>query len=174
PNGPRIVLINGNRQTANPSGEFSLLYFDRYAIDLQTIREFSGDRWREPRERFLGELLAPGSSDNDRYFHSKLIAHGHGRLAGPLLPLTFAIVAAAILLSGEFGRRRRAWRFWVLAAVAIAIEALHLWSVNLAGRLPLFVPLIYASALLPAVAGVAWLALGTRRSRPVVAASHGV
>src|SRR3546814_13540484 len=58
--GPRVVMENGNRQEVERgTGRFSLLYFDRYTIELNEFGEMTQSRWREPKERFLSELLWP-------------------------------------------------------------------------------------------------------------------
>ena len=55
--GPRVVMINGNRQAvASKNGRLSLLYFDRYTFDLSTLNDADIGLWREPRERYLHEL----------------------------------------------------------------------------------------------------------------------
>src|SRR3546814_15404809 len=72
-------------------------------------------RWREPKERFLSELLWPADDERDRRYRQELIAEGHQRLVAPLYTVVFALIGVAALLAGEFNRRGQAKR--VLVAV---------------------------------------------------------
>src|SRR3546814_15071301 len=78
-------MENGNRQEVERgTGRFSLLYFDRYTIELNEFGEMTQSRWREPKERFLSELLWPADDERDRRYRQELIAEGHQRLVAPL------------------------------------------------------------------------------------------
>ncbi len=58
--GPRVVMENGNRQAVDKrDGKLQILYFDRYSVDLGKISQSQQDRIREPRERYISELLFP-------------------------------------------------------------------------------------------------------------------
>src|SRR5438105_12005969 len=58
--GSRIIMVNGNRQKYDrASGKLSVLTFDRYTLDLDTMRDAPVVRFREAQERFLGELFFP-------------------------------------------------------------------------------------------------------------------
>jgi lipopolysaccharide export system permease protein len=147
--GPRVVMENGNRQQVERgSGRFSLLYFDRYTIELNDFSEIAQSRWREPKERFLPELLSPSDDPRDQRYRQELIAEGHQRLVSPLYTLVFSLIGVAALLSGEFNRRGQAKR--VLAAVAsvAALEGISLALSDLATRSPAAVPAMYAAVLL--------------------------
>jgi lipopolysaccharide export system permease protein len=115
----RVVLIDGNRQVVDPeTGRLSLLYFDRYTVDLRQLRENLLTRWRQPQERYLGSLLWPGDDPNDRRFRGELIAEGHRRLTFPLYTLGYALVGLAALQGGA-GQRGGQTRRIVAAAVAV-------------------------------------------------------
>ena len=147
--GPRVLLVQGNRQEVErETGRLSLLYFDRYTLDLSQFTKKLEARWREPQERFIGELFFPDPKDqNDVYYASNLRAEGHQRLVAPLYALVYGLMAAAALLSGEFNRRGQARRILAaVAAVAIA-QAAQLGLYNLAGKTPFSVPLMYLNAL---------------------------
>lgn len=155
--GPRVVMENGNRQeTDEQDGRLSLLYFDRYSFDIGAINPTQGVRWREPRERFLPRLFNPPASDN--WVRNKLLLEGHHRLAMPLLPVAFAFVALAFMLSGDFSRRGQTVRILGAVATVLLIETAQLGVKNLGERLPGLAPLMYLAALLPALAGA--VALG--------------
>ncbi|MBM3540659.1 MAG: LPS export ABC transporter permease LptF [Alphaproteobacteria bacterium] len=156
--GPRVLLVQGNRQEVErETGRLSLLYFDRYTLDLSQFTKKLEARWREPQERFIDELFYPPKDQNDVYYASNLRAEGHQRLVAPLYALVYGLMAAAALLSGEFNRRGQARRILAaVAAVAIA-QAAQLGLYNLAGKTPFSVPLMYLNALFAGTAAACLL-----------------
>jgi lipopolysaccharide export system permease protein len=164
--GPRVVMVNGNRQQVErPGGRLSLLYFDRYTVELSEVQGSVHARWREPRERYLHELFNPTDDPDDLRNYDELIAEGHQRLAGPLQGLGFVLVALAALLSGQLNRRGQVRR--VLAAILCiaALEALSLASHDLAIRSLQTVPAMYAVSILPGLGAMVVLLRAPRRSR---------
>ena len=170
-NSPRFVLFQGNRQEVDVSkGQLSLLYFERYALDLDILGQSPGDRWREPAERFLPSLLFPDNSRNDRAYADELRAEGHSRLATPLYSLVLAAIALGAALSGEFNRRGEWGRLVAAAVVAVVFEAIGLGLVNLAAHRPALTPLLYLNPTFGLVMGIFALRVRqwhTRLSRSV-------
>ena len=125
--GPRVILVNGNRQQARPGKRpTALLYFDRYSVDLGKIVQAQQNRWREPRERFLHELPSPSADPNDQPYAGRAGAEAHSRLAAPLLGDHPHPRRACRLLSGDFNRRGQGRRLFV--AIGIGIALLTGWS----------------------------------------------
>lgn len=168
--GPRVLLINGNRQEQREGSSARVLYFDRYIVDLGRLQPNSAAlRWREPRERFLGELLSPDvSPQTDPTMYNKFIAEAHQRIVTPLFCLSYALIALAALLTGEFNRRGQLDRILGAVLAVIASQALNLGATHLATRELGMVPLMYASVILPSIASV-YLILAPRRRRRTVA-----
>lgn len=164
--GPQVIMVNGNRQeVSKDSGKLSLLYFDRYSLDVRSVDNTLEKRWREPRERFLDELFYPDMTDGNNQFNAaKLRAEGHQRLTLPIYALTFTVIALAALLSGGFTRRGLGKRITMAILLIIAIQAGALGFTNLAARFPWMVPLVYLNAILPLVGG--GYVLFSRRKRP--------
>lgn len=165
--GPRVIMVNGNRQTVKKAHQdLSILYFDRYTLDLDTQDGSAGPRWREPRERFLGELFAPDAdSPNaaaDRRYRLKLLAEGHQRLTSPWLAPAFVLIALVALLTGEFHRRGQARRVVTASFAMVVLQSISISLQSLAGTSALFIPLMY---LLPASVITVCLWLLTRRTR---------
>ncbi len=158
--GPRVVLVNGNRQEFDrDTGRLRLLYFDRYSVDLGRAGERGGVRWREPRERFLHELFGPPRDADDRNNRARLRAEGHNRLASPLLAVALALTALAVLLQGDHDRRGRGQRIGIAIALAAAIQTGNIAAQNLATKWPVLVILIHLSVLAP-IALAAWSLAG--------------
>jgi len=166
---PRVLMINGNRQQVDQDGHrLSLLYFDRYTVELTALQETVHTRWREPKERYLGELLRQSARRGDIAHRSQLLAEAHGRLVSPIYAITFILIALAALLSGEFNRRGEVRRV-VAAVVCVAIlEGVALGLQDLATRSTAAIPAMYGAAILPGLISLHILNRGPRR-RPIPA-----
>lgn len=173
--GPRFLLVNGNRQRVDRgAGRLSLLYFDQYVMDLQPFTGQGDVRWREPEERYMHELFAPRVTADDINHSAELTAEAHRRLATPLYALVFTAIALAAVLAGEFNRRGH-WRRVLAAAVgAIVLEALAFGVIPLAGKSPALMPLLYLFPVLGIGTAVYILGMGPRRRRArVLGAERG-
>ncbi len=156
PTGPRVVMVNGNRQAIEKGREqqLSILYFDQYSLDFDTATQTGGVRWREARERYIHELFRPGDSVDDIRQRASLRAEGHQRLSSPLLTLAFTMIALAALLAGEFNRRGQVRRvLWATGAVG-TVQIAYLGAFNLSATMPAAVLLVYAIPLAAAAAGL--------------------
>ncbi|MGE5538922.1 MAG: LPS export ABC transporter permease LptF [Gemmatimonas sp.] len=156
---PRVLMINGNRQMVERNrSQLSLLYFDRYTLDLSSTREETGDRFREAQERFLGELFNPGDSEADLRNAPRFRAEAHNRLASPLLALAYTLIALAALLAGEFNRRGQNRRVLIAVGVVVGVQIGSLGLVNLTTLFPAVAPLIYALPI-ATIAAAGWVLL---------------
>jgi len=167
--GPRVLMVNGNRQQLDRDGHrLSLLYFDRYTVELTQLQETVHSRWREPKERYLDELFRDPSNRADTARRNQLLAEAHHRLVGPLYAVTFILIALAALLSGEFNRRGEVRRV-VAAVVCVAVlEGVALALQDMATRSSATIPAMYGAAMLPALVSLHILNRGPRR-RPIPA-----
>ena len=162
--GPRVVLVNGNRQQVErEGGRLSLLYFDRYTVELSQLQGSVHARWRGPRERYLPELFNLTSDPADQQNRMELFAEGHQRLVAPLYVLAFVMVALAALLSGEHNRRGQIKRALSAIVCVAALEGLSLVLHDLATRSFLAVPAMYAAAIVPTLGAVIVLLRRPRR-----------
>ncbi|MBM3572113.1 MAG: LPS export ABC transporter permease LptF [Alphaproteobacteria bacterium] len=158
--GPRVMMAKGNRQEFDRKGQrLNILYFDQYTLDLGGVSRNVEDRWREPRERYLHELFNPHETEVDRQNALKLRAEGHQRLVSPLYTLAFAIIGVAALLSGQFSRRGQLGRILASVTAVVTIQGTGLGLSNLVSKVGLWaIPLMYANAVIPILAGL-WLML---------------
>jgi lipopolysaccharide export system permease protein len=176
--GPRVLMINGNRQEVQrESGQLSLLYFDRYTFDLGQFTGRLETRWRTPEERYLHELIWPDySNEGDAYYAKKLITEGHQRLVAPLYALGFVLISLASLLAGEFDRRGQAKRVIFAVGAVVVVQAAGIAFQNLAAKHIETIPLMYLNAAMPILVSSIILARGARRRtarglRPAVSAA---
>jgi len=170
PAGSRIVMVNGNRQQFDPeTRKLSLLTFDRYTLDLDSLHDAPVVRFREAQERFLDELFLP-PADTDPALRLGLTIEAHQRILTPLSAFSFALIPLACLLPGEFNRRGQLKRALLAIVIAFLYELLDIGVNDLASRSAAAIPLMYAINLLPLIIGLAVLLrgnmkLGFRRSR---------
>lgn len=169
---PRVVLEQGTRQELDRrSGTLRVLSFAENTMSLaaEAVREEA--RHRDARERGLFELLRPDQSERltarDR---GRFVVEAHQRLAQPLLTLSLALIALAVLLTGEYSRHGRIGR--VLAAIGAGGAVAALWVAlgNLVARDPALATLIWAHAALPGAAALVWLLRPPRGRIPAVEA----
>jgi lipopolysaccharide export system permease protein len=166
PDGPRVLMIKGNRQEMDvKTGRMSILYFDRYVFDVGTASAAPQTRWREPRERYLGELFLPRGQGDKTWSYNKLRMEGHSRLAGPLLSLAVALVALACLLTGEFDRRGQGRRIAFAVVLVVGIEGGALVLKSVGEKYLAAAPLLYADPIVPILVAALALAVTGRRRR---------
>ncbi len=184
PSGPRVTLLNGVRQqverVAAPAGpgapEFrlNLLSFTENSIDLARATRGEEARSRDSRERSIAELLNPDPAEGlrDREIR-RFRAEAHQRLSGPLTTLSFALVALAVALTGEFRRHGGGLRIAVGIGIVVGLLAFGLTGGNLAARDNGWIPLIWIQALLPGLVAAWWIggAPGWPRPAPSVPAA---
>lgn len=164
---PRIVMFNGNRQELDrETGEVSMIFFDRWSFAIDWVSAQGKKRWREPNERFLEELLWPGDSEAEQYYADQFRAEGHNRLATPLYPVVFTLIALAALLSGQFDKRGQTQRLGVATIAALIVQGGALGALNLASKVPLAIPLIYLNVLVPGVLAFLYMMRTGTRRRP--------
>ena len=156
---PRVLVHNGvQSKFTQATGRVEWLEFERYAVDLQALRRELAPRWIEPRERTLEQLWTLNPDDpTDLRFAGRLRAELHNRLASPFLVLSFAIVALATLLPGEFSRRGRGRRITLAAIGALVQQAAVLGIVSLIGKYPVLAVLLYLFVLAPVPLGLWYL-----------------
>ena len=81
---------------------------------------------------------------------------GHHRLASAFLPLSFALIALAFLLSGDFNRRGQLFRILSAISTVITIEIAQLGAKNLGEKTQGIYVLMYFTPLIPALIAT-WL-----------------
>jgi lipopolysaccharide export system permease protein len=169
--GPRVVMVKGNRQTIKKKDDkLSILFFDRYTLELGTTNTSSRERWRQPRERYLHELFSIKKTGrfgpSDWKQRLKFYAEGHQRIATPLLAIAYALMALAALLTGDFNRRGLAWRITAVTGAMLVVQSLSIMLYHFAGNTMVAMPLMY---LLPMAAiGISlWLLISPRHLLPM-------
>jgi len=166
-NGPRVLMVNGNRQEVRADdGRLSLLYFDRYTFDLSALNKSDLNLWREPRERFLHELFFPSSQANKIYNYRELRMEGMFRVSSPLLYLAFTAIALAMLLGGDFNRRGQFLKILTAVCVVTAVQVAVLAAKSLGKSMPEIEPMMYGVPIVTTVIFLAIIASSKPKTRP--------
>jgi lipopolysaccharide export system permease protein len=153
PAGSRIVMVNGNRQQFDTeTRKLSLLTFETYTLDLDTLRDAPVVRFREAQERFLHELFFP-PADLDVSLRQSFIVEAHQRILVPLSAFSFSLIPLACLLPGQLNRRGQLKRVLLAITIAFLFELVDLGLGNIAARYTAAIPLMYIADLLPFVLG---------------------
>ena len=155
---PRVLLANGSRQELDHrTGRLNVLSFAENTIELSDDDKAGEQRFRDPSEMSIAELLAPDARVPERD-RGKMRVEAHRRLANPLTAFGFTLIALAAVLTGTFRRHGSLIRPFVAVLVLVALVAGGLALGNLAARQPLLLPLLWLHAVLPGLAA-AWLLL---------------
>lgn len=149
-NGQQVMVYDGSRQEYNPeTGALSRLDFDRYSLDLPEsgpVRQ----RWREPDERTLDELIYPDEEVRaDKNLLHEFRIEAHRRFVSPFLAMTFTMVALCCLLIGPSDRRGLSRRIMVAALSIIVLQGLYLAAYNVAKGNNVGLLMLYGTAFLP-------------------------
>lgn len=167
--GPRVVMVNGNRQEVEADrGLLSLLYFDQYSLDLGGLSQSPTYRWREGGERYLHELFSPGDTADDIRSADKLRAEAHRRLVTPLYALALALIAVAGVLGGKFNRREKWVRAVGAATLAVGFELVGAALVPFVEADLTLTPLMYLHVVAAVFAGLYFLWRSPRLTRAML------
>lgn len=148
--GPRVLMGNGNRQQMpRDTGQLSLLYFDSYTVDLATATGASGDRFRDAREKSLGELLDADEAALGATDYRRAKVELHQRVTSPLYNLGFTLIALSCLLTAGFDRRGQGATVMLAIGLMVGLQASALGVANLAAKNLILSPLLYLLALAP-------------------------
>lgn len=171
PNGPRVLLINGNRQELDrQTGRLNILTFSENAIDLAQASRSEAVRALDMTEVSLAELLDPHPINVQDI--PKWRAEAQKRLSSPLTAVSFALVALLSVLTGAFRRQSGMLRPLLAVAGIVALLASGLAIGNLASRDNRLIPLIWLHAVLPGLICF-WLLIGPQlRSAPISRAAR--
>jgi lipopolysaccharide export system permease protein len=131
----------------------SVLKFKRYVFDLDQFGERQQDAELRTSERYLGELLWPGSGKPLKPEAVRVyFAEANNRLAAPLYCPAFALIAFAAVTLGRRARGAYALRLSAASMIAAGLRIAGYGVQGLGARNPLFCSLFY---LIPLLAGAA-------------------
>jgi lipopolysaccharide export system permease protein len=156
--GEQVIVYDGSRQEYDPvARKLQRLNFERYTVDLPDSMPLR-ERWREPDERTINELVNPDMSNKrDAESLHDFRVEIHRRLISPLLALAFTMISCAGLLLGPGERRGQGWKIAGCIVAASLIQGLFLASFSLARNTGWGVLLMYVLVLVPLAVSYALL-----------------
>lgn len=149
--GPIFVLLKGSHQEIDTiSNQTSILYFERYNLYMDSlINNKTGNRWREPEERYINELLF--TDEQIERFRVELIAEGHQRLTWPLANFILALLGVLPFVIASFNRRGNGKNIAKVCLSAIAFLLLAVGTKNMAVKNTNFAILMYAEIIIASI-----------------------
>ncbi len=156
--GHQVLVYDGSRQEFDPKSEaLHRLNFERYTIDLPDsgpVRQ----RWREPDERTIFELVNPDFADKrDRESLRDFNVEIHRRFASPLLALVFTLIALNALLIGPADRRGQGRRISLAIASTVVIQGLFLAAFNVSRQANYGLIFMYVLIFIPLILNMFFL-----------------
>jgi len=148
-----LVMFNGHIIRRNPQKDGArIVLFEKYIIDLSKFGPKTGSKRLKPQALYLHELWNP-DKDSWTYksYRGKMRAELHERLANPLYPIIFILIAVASLGQAQTTRQNRVRNVVSAFGLAAGTRLLGLASTNLAATNEWAVILIYA---VPLTAGI--------------------
>jgi len=148
--GPRIILINGNRQEiSNNNHTFSSVSFERYSVDFGA-KSTKAKKAAGVRQKTLSELLfAKNNPSLSPTEARRWIVEGNKRFTTPFLNIIYALLACTGLIVGNFNRRGQAKIVSISVALMVIIQALDLALGNLAAKNLCWLIGLYLNILIP-------------------------
>lgn len=148
--GQQVVVYDGSRQQYNPqTGTLDRLDFQRYSLELPEAGPVR-QRWREPDERTLYELLVPDDASRaDPKMMHEFQVEAHRRFVSPFLAITYTLVSLCCLLLGAVDRRGLGWRIVAASGGMIILQGLYLVAYNLAKETGIGLVLMYVLVFAP-------------------------
>jgi lipopolysaccharide export system permease protein len=165
--GAFLVLESGSVQRREEQKrDPTIVQFERYAFDLS---HFSGgsERGISARERYLWELAAP--DPNDPMFRAQpgeFTAEFHDRLAAPLYPLAFAVLAYAFLGTPATTRQSRAFALGLTVVAVGTLRFVGFGSRIFAAQSPSALILLYLTLVIGLAVGLVVIARGVNIEPP--------
>tara|TARA_Y100001968_G_C19442146_1_gene763164 strand:- start:2512 stop:3606 length:1095 start_codon:yes stop_codon:yes gene_type:complete len=129
----KILLEDGSQQFQSKEKKLSVLYFDKYLLDINKSDSQSMlDRWKSPAERSLYELRNPNPNSGDdinnlQAFRAE-ITH---RFSVPLNTLGFSLVVLTFMLSMRFFRVENYGHTVRVFILILCLEVISIMAANL-------------------------------------------
>jgi lipopolysaccharide export system permease protein len=161
--GTFLVLINGSAQRREPTErDPTIVLFDRYAFNMSQFNGRSQVTSYGVRERYIWDLANP--DPNDPLFKAQpgqFFAEFHDRIAAPLYPVAFVVIAFAILGAPRTTRQSRGFSLGLAIASVSGLRLIGFASAVFATNNPGAVMLIYGSLGLTFALGLFAIARGS-------------
>jgi lipopolysaccharide export system permease protein len=156
-----LMLIKGDVQRQEGAKDPTMVKYERYAFDLSRFNNAAEGRTLTPRERYLWDIAWPAPDDplfkvQPGMFRAEL----HDRLAAPLYPITFAVIAFAFLGKPSTTRQSRAMLLAMTITAVMVLRFIGFGSAIFAAQKPMAVVILYTSIAIALVLGTIAISRG--------------
>ena len=141
-NGARFALINGNRQEISKNKNVSILYFDKYTLNISHYDKDTSPRFKEASERNFYELFHPDKDINELY-KKEFKAEAHKRIMTPLIILIMVLIGAITSIIGKFNRKTSIKKLFYSISAALIMQIYIIAVPQLMIQSPNLIPFIY-------------------------------
>ena len=101
----KLTLTSGSAQSLLSNGEFNIVQFDNYQLDLTEIQSLDAILVEKPSDLYLHQLLKPNFEQYiSRNKRKKFLSEGNSRLASPLYNLALSLIAICTLIKSRYQR----------------------------------------------------------------------
>lgn len=165
--GKTLVMQDGEVQRKAPTGDVTVIRFDRYAFDLSELSEQRGQTRYGAKDKSLTELLDPDPLDPE--FQRKpgdYRAELHRRISSALFPIVVTLIS--LMLCGDARSHREAHLHPMVSALIMALTMfwMHNYATTLSERDASFVVTQYAVPLLAGGLSLGYLIADRRPKLP--------
>ncbi|MCL2474465.1 MAG: LptF/LptG family permease, partial [Alphaproteobacteria bacterium] len=152
-NEPQMTIFNGRQQEFDKrTGYMSELVFDQYVFDIQSLARERSARTKQSKELSVFDLLNKDfDASSVKGGKDRMRAELHSRFATPFLSFSYTLIILASILVGSFNRRGMIYRILIGAVSIVVVQAVFMTAEALVLRDSLYLWLLYAASVLPAV-----------------------
>ena len=101
----KLTLTSGSAQSLLSNGEFNIVQFDNYQLDLTEIQSLDAILINKPSDLYLHQLFKPNSEQYiSRNKRKKFLSEGNNRLASPLYNIALTLIAICTLIKSRHQR----------------------------------------------------------------------
>ncbi|OPZ79176.1 MAG: putative permease YjgP/YjgQ family protein [Alphaproteobacteria bacterium ADurb.Bin438] len=142
---PKIIMQEGSRQELdNKTKIFSVLHFDSYTMDFDSILETEKKRNMKYEELYVKDLKQMLENKNiSKQEVLKIKSEINDRLSKPLYNFAFGLLGCVGMLLGHFNRRGSVLKTCFMISIMVVIQSLSLSIENLSSRNDNFIFFMY-------------------------------
>lgn len=144
-----------------------IIVFDKYIVDLDSFdKKAIGPTFLKPRERYWSQLVSPTDPPADLHrIKGQLRSEFHERLANPLYPFAFVLIALAAAGQAQSTRQNRNERLVIAFLIAVGLRIGGFAVNNLVTLKAGFAPVLYGVPLLAMAVAIVLMIRGARPQR---------
>jgi lipopolysaccharide export system permease protein len=122
----KLTLTSGSAQSLLSNGEFNIVQFDNYQLDLTEIKSLDAILIKKPSDLYLHQLLKPDSEQYiSRKKRKKFLSEGNNRLASPLYNLALTLMAICAIIKSRHQRMGYKLKIFLCGVAGFSIKVIE-------------------------------------------------